>query len=220
MGDLNFVGERQQLKTLLTGEIVNTQLFGSGAKPDWDNTDLEDLISQQSDKRTAYTWRNDPGSYPPSRLDFQIYSNSAVNIEKSFVIQTEVMSQARLNQYGLLQNDTKTASDHFPKVSDISFRTSVNVQNNIEEVRFELEQNYPNPFNPSTALKYNLPSNALVTLKIYDVLGKEVAELVNSTQGAGSYEIYFDASNLPGGTYFYRLQAGQEVRIKKMTFVR
>ena len=220
MGDLNFVGDRQQLKTLTTGEIINTQLFGNGAKPDWDNTDLEDVISQQTDKRTAYTWRNDPGSFPPSRLDFQIYSNSAVNIEKSFVIQTEVMSQARLNQYGFLQNDTKTASDHFPKVSDISFRKSVNVQNNVSELSFELEQNFPNPFNPSTVLKYHLPSNAFVTLKIFDVLGREIAEPVNLQQRAGSYEINFDAGNLPGGTYFYKLQAGEEVRIRKMILLR
>ncbi|MBK6504344.1 MAG: endonuclease/exonuclease/phosphatase family protein [Ignavibacteria bacterium] len=220
MGDLNLVGERQQLKTLLTGEIINTQLFGNGAKPDWDNTDLEDLISMQSDKRTAYTWRDDPGSYPPSRLDFQIYSNSAVNVEKSFVIQTEIMSQARLNLYGFLQNDTKTASDHFPKVSDISFRKSVNVQNNVSELSFELEQNYPNPFNPSTMLKYHLPINALVSLKIFDVLGREVAELVNAKQNAGRYEISFDANNLSGGIYFYKLQAGESVQIKKMVLMR
>ncbi len=220
MGDLNFVGERQQLKTLLTGEIINTQLFGNGAKPDWDNTDLEDLISQQSDKRTAYTWRNDPGSYPPSRLDFQIYSNSAVNVEKSFVIQTEVMSQSRLNQYGLLQNDSKTASDHFPKVSDISFRQSVNIQNYVNELRFELEQNFPNPFNPSTVLRYHLPSNAFVTLRIFDVLGREVAELVSTKQTAGSYEVSFEASSLPGGIYFYRLQAGESVQVRKMMLVR
>jgi len=220
MGDLNLVGERQQLKTLLTGEIINTQLFGNGAKPDWDNTDLEDLISMQSDKRTAYTWRDDPGSYPPSRLDFQIYSNSAVNVEKSFVIQTEIMSQARLNLYGFLQNDTKTASDHFPKVSDISFRKSVNVQNNVSELSFELEQNYPNPFNPSTMLKYHLPANALVSLKIFDVLGREVAELVNAKQNAGRYEISFDANNLSGGIYFYKLQAGESVQIKKMVLMR
>jgi endonuclease/exonuclease/phosphatase family metal-dependent hydrolase len=220
MGDLNFVGERQQLKTLLTGEIINTQLFGNGGKPDWDNTDLEDLISMQSDKRTAYTWRDDPGSYPPSRLDYQIYSNSSVNVEKSFVIQTEIMSQARLSQYGFLQNDTKTASDHFPKVSDISFRQSVNVQNNVSELSFELEQNYPNPFNPSTVLRYHLPSNALVSLKIFDVLGREVAELVNAKQNAGPYEITFDASNLSGGIYFYKLQAGESVQIRKMMLLR
>ena len=55
MGDLNLVGDRQQLTTLVTGEIINTQLFGNGGPPDWDETDLEDLISQQTDKRTAYT---------------------------------------------------------------------------------------------------------------------------------------------------------------------
>jgi len=220
MGDLNFVGERQQLKTLLTGEIVNTQLFGSGAKPDWDNTDLEDLISQQSDKRTAYTWRNDPGSYPPSRLDFQIYSNSAVNIEKSFVIQTEVMNQARLNQYGLLQNDTKTASDHFPKVSDISFRTSVNVQNNIEEVRFELEQNYPNPFNPSTSIKLDIAEKTHVELKVFDAMGREAATIVNGLVLPGSYVAKWQAETFSSGIYFYVLKTDKYRETKKMILLK
>ncbi|MBE0572435.1 MAG: endonuclease/exonuclease/phosphatase family protein, partial [Ignavibacteriaceae bacterium] len=74
LGDLNLVGDRQQLITLVTGEIINTQLFGNGGPPDWDNTELEDLLSMQTDKRTAYTWRDDPNSFSPGRLDYQIYS--------------------------------------------------------------------------------------------------------------------------------------------------
>jgi hypothetical protein len=96
----------------------------------------------------------------------------------------------------------------------------VNIQNYVNELSFELEQNFPNPFNPSTVLKYHLPSNALVSLKIFDVLGREVAVLVNAKQNAGRYEITFDAGNLSGGTFFYRLQAGEDVRIRKMILLR
>jgi endonuclease/exonuclease/phosphatase family metal-dependent hydrolase len=220
MGDLNFVGDRQQLKTLLTGQIINTQLFGNGAPPDWDNTELEDLIAPQSDKRTAYTWRDDAGSYPPGRLDFQIFSNSVVRREKYFVLQTDIMSQARLNQYGLMQSDSRNASDHFPKVSDISFNSSTNVISSFDAVDFSLEQNYPNPFNPSTIIRYHLPSNRNVTLKVFDLLGKEVAVLVDEMQRAGTYEVSFSDNNLPGGTYFCRLQAGSEIRIRKMMLLR
>ena len=220
MGDLNFVGERQQLKTLLTGEIINTQLFGNGGKPDWDNTDLEDLISMQSDKRTAYTWRDDPGSYPPSRLDYQIYSNSAVNVEKSFVIQTEIMSQARLSRYGFLQSDTKTASDHFPKVSDISFRKSVNVQNTISELKFELYQNFPNPFNPRTIINYELRIKNFVILKVYDIAGREVATLVNEIMPAGKHAVEFNAEGLSSGVYIFTLKAGGFGKTLRMVVVR
>ncbi len=207
-GDLNLVGLRQQLTTLTTGEIINTQIFGNGAPPDWDNTNLEDLLSSQTDKRTAYTWRNDNSSFPPGRLDFQIYSNSVLTVEKDFVIQTEVMSASRLTQYGLQQFDTRGASDHFPKVSDYSYDGTTNIASESELNDFRLEQNYPNPFNPTTTIKYQIPVESFVILKIYDVLGNEVASLVNGEKPAGSYEMDFNGSELSSGIYFYQLKTG------------
>jgi hypothetical protein len=95
-------------------------------------------------------------------------------------------------------------------------------------IGFVLEQNYPNPFNPSTKIKYNIPSviasgttqSQFVSLKIYNVLGSEVATLVNEERPAGSYEIEFDASSLSSGIYFYKLQAGTFVETKKMILLR
>ncbi|RKY95560.1 MAG: hypothetical protein DRQ13_06930 [Ignavibacteriae bacterium] len=72
---------------------------------------------------------------------------------------------------------------------------------------FKLEQNYPNPFNPSTTISWQLPVDAFVSLKVYDVLGNKVATLVNEEKPAGNYEVEFDASNLSSGTYFYKLEA-------------
>jgi hypothetical protein len=72
---------------------------------------------------------------------------------------------------------------------------------------FTLNQNYPNPFNPSTAIRYSLPQAAVVTLKVYDLLGREVATLVNENKAAGNYTVSFDAAKLSSGTYFYKLQA-------------
>jgi endonuclease/exonuclease/phosphatase family metal-dependent hydrolase len=220
LGDLNFVGDRQQLITLLTGEIINTPLFGNGGPPDWDNTNLEDLLSRQTDKRTAYTWRDDPGSFPPGRLDYQIYSHSVINVEKDFVIQSEVMSASRLNQYGLQLLDTRTASDHFPKVSDISFEAATDVEEKYQLVEVGLEQNFPNPFNPNTVIRYSIGSHQYVTLKVYDILGNEVATLVNEEKSAGSYEVKFNASTLSSGIYFYRLTIGSFSSAKKMIYLR
>lgn len=81
---------------------------------------------------------------------------------------------------------------------------------------FNLEQNYPNPFNPSTTIKYSLPSESFTTLKVFDVLGNEVAALVNSQKQAGTYEVEFNASNLSSGIYFYKLQSSGSVLVKKM----
>ncbi|MDW8437297.1 MAG: YCF48-related protein [Chloroherpetonaceae bacterium] len=85
---------------------------------------------------------------------------------------------------------------------------------------FELEQNYPNPFNPSTVIRYRIPTASFVTLKVYDVLGREIATLVSERQSAGQHSVTFDASNLVSGTYFYRLSAGEFASVKKMLFVK
>lgn len=89
---------------------------------------------------------------------------------------------------------------------------------------FRLHQNYPNPFNPSTAISYSLPAERRtanhVMLKVYDVLGKEVATLVDEMKTAGEHVVRFDASGLASGVYYYRLQAGTFVDVKKMVFLR
>ena len=88
-------------------------------------------------------------------------------------------------------------------------------------LQFELSQNYPNPFNPTTIIDYSLPRPEYVVLTVYDILGREVAELVNEQQAPGCYRVDFDASYLPNGIYFYRLQAGKNfTRIKKMTLIK
>jgi hypothetical protein len=85
---------------------------------------------------------------------------------------------------------------------------------------FKLSQNYPNPFNPTTTIEFSLNSTQEVSLKVFDVLGREVATLVNERRAAGSYRVNFDASTLSSGTYFYRLQAGDVMESKKMMLVK
>ena len=85
---------------------------------------------------------------------------------------------------------------------------------------FELDQNYPNPFNPSTRINYSVPISSFINLKVYDILGNEVAVLVNEEKPAGNYEINFDASRLNGGVYFYQLTANSFVDTKKMILLK
>ncbi len=85
---------------------------------------------------------------------------------------------------------------------------------------FKLSQNYPNPFNPSTTINYLIPELSFVTIKVYDILGNEIATLVNANNPVGSYEVKFDAVSLPSGIYFYRLQAGSFVETKKMLMIK
>jgi hypothetical protein len=85
---------------------------------------------------------------------------------------------------------------------------------------FRLEQNYPNPFNPSTTIRFTISDFGFTILKVYDVLGNEVATLVNKEKPAGVYEVDFHAIGLPSGVYFYRLQAGAFVETKKMSLIK
>ena len=85
---------------------------------------------------------------------------------------------------------------------------------------FSLEQNYPNPFNPSTKIKYSVPENGNVKLSVYNLVGEEVSVLVNESVDAGFYEVSFNASSLPSGTYFYRLQTSNSIQTKKMVLLK
>ena len=85
---------------------------------------------------------------------------------------------------------------------------------------FSLSQNYPNPFNPVTRIQFAVPKNEIVSIRVYDILGKEVATLVNEQKNAGTYEVDFNASMLSSGVYFYRMQAGYFADIKRMMVIK
>ena len=85
---------------------------------------------------------------------------------------------------------------------------------------FALYANYPNPFNPSTKIRYAISQTAFTSLKVYSILGEEVATLINEEKTPGVYEVNFDASNLTSGTYLYKLQAGNYTETKKMVILK
>jgi photosystem II stability/assembly factor-like uncharacterized protein len=115
----------------------------------------------------------------------------------------------------LLGNDNKLYY-----IDNASTVTSVGEENETVKT-YSLSQNYPNPFNPSTVISYSLPEYSYVSLKVYDILGNEIAELVNKEQTAGNYNIDFSTSaELAAGVYFYRLQAGNFAQTKKMILLK
>jgi hypothetical protein len=85
---------------------------------------------------------------------------------------------------------------------------------------FTLGQNYPNPFNPSTAIRFELPVRSFVLLKVFDMVGREVATLVNGFKDAGSQEVKFDASGYPSGIYFYHIVTDKYVETKKLVLIK
>jgi hypothetical protein len=131
-----------------------------------------------------------------------------------------VEGTARNSAGGLLDgNGDGTGGDAF----SVTFRTepAVTSAENDQTVReFSLEQNYPNPFNPTTNFGFRISDFGFVTLRIYDVLGREVATLVNETRPTGVYTVRWDASSLPSGVYFYQLRTGDFVETKKLVLAK
>lgn len=94
--------------------------------------------------------------------------------------------------------------------------TGVSSDRSLMATEYRLDQNFPNPFNPATTITFSLPQSGLTTLKVFDILGKEVRTVVNEHRSAGSYTVPFNASELPSGVYFYTLRSGNYTQTKKM----
>ncbi|MEE9450985.1 MAG: T9SS type A sorting domain-containing protein [Ignavibacteriaceae bacterium] len=108
---------------------------------------------------------------------------------------------------------------YYSYITDTTNVVNVYSESNIIN-SFSLSQNYPNPFNPSTSIQYTISNRQFVILKVLDVLGREVATLLNEEKPAGEYEIEFNASELGSGVYFYKIQAGAFVEVKKMVLMK
>jgi len=116
-----------------------------------------------------------------------------------------------------INNINKTSLPSLSVTTDVrGYYLDKKFSNTSDLVKFKLFDNYPNPFNPTTKISWQSPVNGQQTLKVYDVLGREVATLVDEYREAGSYEVEFDATNLPSGMYIYRLQSGNYSDVKKM----
>jgi hypothetical protein len=133
---------------------------------------------------------------------------------KSLFLIPKVDVKGSLNEKGLqfsLVNISIEGSSELPK--------NLFAENSAPK-EYLLEQNYPNPFNPSTQIKFSIPQNEFVILKVYDIIGREIAELVNEQKPAGTYSVSFDASNLASGIYLYSINAGTFKQINKMILLR
>jgi hypothetical protein len=107
-------------------------------------------------------------------------------------------------------------------IDDLSFGSTSAVDDGRPDLpkAFDLAQNYPNPFNPTTNVRFTIVNRQLTVVKVYDVLGREVATLVNEVKEPGTYTVQFDGSNLASGVYFYRLSAGSYLATHKMILMR
>ena len=135
------------------------------------------------------------------------------------VIATVVcIGSSHLQSISLLKSNDLTAKQKYNNFFNIS--TGVEENNFSNPVDYELFQNYPNPFNPNTKISWQVPVGSWQTLKIYDVLGNEIITLVDEYKSAGTYEVEWNASELPSGAYFYELNTGSFIESKKMILMK
>lgn len=206
-GDLNLVGFKQQLLTLLNGSIVNEQTYGSGALPDWDGTPFEDLIPLHTDQALAITWRNPNSEFPPGRLDFIIYSDSQLRPVKSYVLETTAMDASKRVANGLLSSDA-FLSDHLPLVSDFEFINTTTAVNELDTK--PIVKVFPNP--------------ATDVLQVFrEKAGKQQEVLIRAADGKLVWSgflkdntLFITLKNWKAGLYF--LQIGR--RGKTIPFVK
>ena len=220
VGDMNLVGYSQQLKTLLTGDIVNNDFYGPEFEPDWDGSELEDSRPFTTDSPDNFTWFREQSSFGPGRLDFIVYTGSVMELMNNYTLFTRKLPQDSLDTFNLFEEDAIIASDHLPVVSDFylddlnSLKNNTNLKNSIL-----LQQNEPNPFHSKTTIKYFLAQNGEIDLSVYNVMGQKMATIANEFNLRGNHHLEFDASNLEAGIYFLKLHANSQTSSIKMTIV-
>ena len=168
------------------------------------------FIDDDGNSTLAYSASLSSGSPLPSWLNFnpatQTFSGSPSSAGLSIIKVT------------VTDNDSAKASCTF--TLNVSPHTAINPKGEQIVNEYELFQNYPNPFNPNTKINFALPKQGLVTLKIYDITGREINTLVNEVKQAGYYTVDFNASHLSSGVYFYKIQSGDYSSVKRMVLIK
>jgi hypothetical protein len=220
--------DQSGVDTIIVSASVGTNVAVDTAFVTVVNVNRNPVFVKQLSASTNVRWPE------PGKLTFQYTATDADGdaLTFSFVGRTE--AKATITTDGLFvytATDTTTVDEVTIKVIDGNggADTSVTVVSSLSDIdpnpttlptQFSLDQNYPNPFNPSTAIRFQLPKESHVTLKVFSLLGEEVSSMVNEYLTAGYHEYKFDASNLSTGIYIYRIQAGDFVSTKKMTLIK
>jgi hypothetical protein len=200
---------RRSLDELLPVELVSFHAViesGCKVKLDW-KTETE---------------KNNLG-FEIERKDINLHSSTGNQWEKiGFVAGFGTTSESR--SYSFTDNKITTGNYSY-RLKQIDFDGSYKYSDEVEvtlnlPVIFSLQQNYPNPFNPATQIRYSIPKDGFVSLKVYNTLGQQVRELVNGIIKAGNHEVLFDASGLASGIYLYQLNAGSHIQTQKMILLK
>ncbi|MCF6268906.1 MAG: T9SS type A sorting domain-containing protein [Melioribacteraceae bacterium] len=193
----------------------------------WPDSDSDIVIFMVDDGTSGDATAGD--NFWTMEVTFPIYS--PFDIEYKYGANWGLASNggANDNEGGVQSNHHVTLFKSFwygDAVDVFGSQETKDIVNGVEQIgseiptAYELGQNYPNPFNPSTVINFSIPESGLVTLKVFNILGQEVVELVNDVKSAGTYEVSFDASGLTTGMYVYKIQSGNYTATKKMLLLK
>ena len=234
VGSLNWVYQAFNADWIITGAI-NIDMIGWDSDDDhklWINTkDIGNSI-MLSDKalevNAIYQLGLDPQvlnpGYGSDNRPFWDYGYGAIGVEEFYGTDWNDYYHTqndKLNKFNLpyFQKCVRMIVGTLASITDLNQTVYVS-QEKIIPKDIMLSQNYPNPFNPSTVIKYSVPEQSLVTIKIFDIIGNEVETLVNEEKPVGRYEVNLSANNLASGVYFYQIKAGKYIETKKMTLIK
>lgn len=201
------------LYTFKPNAYVGYKVLGESMK----GYDAFDWFEGYNTDSSFWHWLNKPAA----NATFQSGGDGAVAIfakEGKTIANNDSVTLYIAIAYGTSETEMRT--NIASAVAKYNTLVSVYEPSSVVPEKFELNQNFPNPFNPNTTISYNLPNSGYVSLKIYDILGNEVATLVNENMEAGKHSIDFSASNIVSGIYFYKLDFGSKSQIKKMTLLK
>lgn len=210
--------ENIYLKNITVGTVSDAAIrvnffYGEGDIADFTpvvrNIEVRNMTCQQ----TNYALRLE--GYERSKIsDIRLINCSFNNTNRNNIL-------SNIQNIGL--NDVSINGKDYNKILEPFEDQSVSVNQQLDlniPATALLMQNYPNPFNPSTTISFSIPSSSFVTLKVFDVLGKELATVISEAMSAGNYSRQWNAASIPGGVYFYRLQAGLFTQTKKLILLR
>ena len=217
IGDMNLVTYEYQRRTILDGEIVNTQYFPS-FEPDWDGSSLQDLNPYVTGRPMSFTWYSELSDFSPGRLDYIIYSGATLESLNGFNLFTRALTQQELDSYGLWWNDTGVASDHLPMIGDFRIRQNVSAEGGEDSRSFDIGTAHPNPSAGQFQISLFLPASVEITAEVVDILGRRMWN-VDGSFTSGEHILYADLGDAASGVYVLRVIAGSNVTTQLITVI-
>ncbi len=174
VGDLNLVGDYRQYETLVTGDIVNNAAFGADEAPDWDGGSWAELEARHPSSLFNFTWDDGESSYSPGKLDYILYTASAVDITQDMVVDPREISPGQRLRLGIEINDAAIASDHLPRFADLRWKKADAVEA-VAPGAWHIGAVYPQPAHRTVSVEVRADRPLALQYFLHDVLGRRIA---------------------------------------------